>query len=331
VPSSDPFTLPCEVLLILNYRDTEEVWRRFLCVSVVSIFYLSGCCFGRISLTGFTLMPLIEISDLNDPRLHVYRNIKKTNLTRWSTQSIAEGKKLTIRLLKSDFDVASVLTSDKHVDLLTPHLRDDVPAFVVPHQLAQMLVGQTFHAGMLGCGIRKIPPTLEDLMKIERRHLIAVCCGVENLENMGGIIRAATGFGATALLLGPGCCDPFSRRALRVSMGSALNIPILEAGEELSPMLTMLRNQHRFNLIAAILYDNAMRLRDCPTEGNIAVLLGNEDAGLDVEWLELCIHRITIPMHSGTDSLNVAVASAVFLHHFAENVNTTAHKTGFRQ
>ena len=275
-----------------------------------------------------TLMPLIEISDLDDPRLDVYRNIKKTNLTRWSAQFIAEGKKLTIRLLESDFDVASVLTSDKHVDLLTPHLRDDVPAFVVPHQLAQMLVGQTFHAGMLGCGIRKIPPTLEDLMKIERRHLIAVCCGVENLENMGGIIRAAAGFGATALLLGPGCCDAFSRRALRVSMGSALNIPIIEAGEELSPMLNTLRDQHGFNLIASILDDNALRLRDCPTDGNIAVLLGNEDAGLDAKWLDLCSRRVTIPMHSGTDSLNVAVAAAVFMHHFAENINETAAVNG---
>jgi len=275
-------------------------------------------------------MPLIEISDLDDPRLDVYRHIKKTNLTRWSAQFIAEGKKLTIRLLESEFDVASVLTSDKHVDLLKPHLRNGVPAFVVPHQLAQMLVGQTFHAGMLGCGIRKIPPTLEELMQIERRHLIAVCCGVENLENMGGIIRAAAGFGATALLLGPGCCDAFSRRALRVSMGSALNIPIIEAGEELSSMLITLRDQHRFNLIASILDDNALRLRDCPTEGNVAVLLGNEDAGLDAKWLDLCSHRVTIPMHSRTDSLNVAVAAAVFMHHFAENINEAETDTDDR-
>ena len=275
-------------------------------------------------------MPLIEISDLDDPRLDVYRNIKKTNLTRWSAQFIAEGKKLTIRLLESEFGVASVLTSDKHVHLLKPHLRNDVPAFVVPHQLAQMLVGQTFHAGMLGCGIRKIPPTLEELMQIERRHLITVCCGVENLENMGGIIRTAAGFGATALLLGPACCDAFSRRALRVSMGSALNIPIIEAGKDLSQMLTTLRDQHHFNLVASILDNNALRLRDCPTEGNVAVILGNEDAGLDTEWLDLCSHRVTIPMHSGTDSLNVAVAAAVFMHHFAENINDTSTGIGDR-
>lgn len=269
------------------------------------------------------LMPLIEISDLDDPRLHVYRNIKKTNLTRWSSHFIAEGKKLTIRLLQSDFGVASILTSDKHVDLIAPHLRDDVPAYVVPHQLAQMLVGQTFHAGMLGCGIRKIPPGVDDLMKMDRRHLFVVCCGVENAENMGGIIRAAAGFGATALLLGPHCCDPFSRRALRVSMGNSLNIPIIELDEELRPTLIMLRDDHQFDLVASILDDSAIPLRECQNNSNVAILLGNEDAGLAAEWVELCDRRVTIPMHSGTDSLNVAMAAAVFLHHFADNVKTT--------
>ena len=113
-------------------------------------------------------------------------------------------------------------------------------------------------------------------------------------------------------------------------MGSALTIPIIETGEELSSMLITLRDQHHFNLVASILDDNALRLRDCPTEGNVAVLLGNEDAGLDDKWLDLCSHRVTIPMRSGTDSLNVAVAAAVFLHHFAEHINEAATGTGNR-
>jgi tRNA G18 (ribose-2'-O)-methylase SpoU len=106
-------------------------------------------------------------------------------------------------------------------------------------------------------------------------------------------------------------------------MGNSLNIPIIEVEEELGSTLTMLRDSHRFSLVASILDDDALALRDCPTDGHVAVLLGNEDAGLAAEWVELCNRRVTIPMHSGTDSLNVAVAAAVFLHHFAENVKTT--------
>jgi tRNA G18 (ribose-2'-O)-methylase SpoU len=287
---------------------------------VPSITLLSSPCPTRRSgiLIAVSVMPLIEISDLDDPRLHVYRNLKKTNQTRWSPRFIAEGKKLTIQLLHSDFEVDSVLTSEKHVELLKPHLRDGVPAFVLPHQLAQLLVGQTFHAGMLGCGFRKVPPGLDDLMATGSRQLFVVCCGVENQENLGGIIRIAAGFGATAVLTGAGCSDPFCRRALRVSMGNALRVPIIEAGTDLTTMLAHLQNQHGVELVATVLDDPAERLRDFPiSTDRVALLLGNEDSGLASEWLEMCDRRVTIPMHAGTDSLNVAVAAGIFLHHFA--------------
>lgn len=271
-----------------------------------------------ISCFGF-IMPLIEISDLDHPGLHVYRHLKKTNLTRWSSQFIAEGKKLTIQLLESDFEVVSVLTSEKHVDLLRPHLREDVPAFVLPHRLAQLLVGQTFHAGMLGCGIRKVPPAIDDLMKIKRRHLFVVCCGVENPENIGGIIRVAAAFGATAILLGTGCSDPFCRRALRVSMGNALRVPIIEAGQELKSILFRLQSEFGVDLIGTVLDEHASRLSETKLPTHTALLLGNEDAGLQAEWVDLCDHRVTIPMRSGTDSLNVTVAAGIFLHHFSDD------------
>ena len=265
-------------------------------------------------------MPLIEVNEIDDPRLHVYRHLKKTNLTRWSGQFIAEGKKLVVQLLESDFGVESVLTSEKFVDLLEPLTtgrRADVPIYVLPHRLAQMLVGQKFHAGMLGCGIRREPPPLTELASPDRRHLFVACAGTENPDNIGAIIRIAAAFGVTAVLLGAGCSDPFSRRALRVSMGNALRVPIIECGDELETRLLELKRHCNAELVASLLADDAEHLRDTTTDSSVVVLLGNEDAGLSYEFIELADRRVTIPMHSGTDSLNVSVAAGIFLHHFA--------------
>lgn len=262
-------------------------------------------------------MPLIDVHEIDDPRLHVYRHIKKTNLTRWSGQFIAEGKKLVRQLLESDFDVDSILTSARYVDLLKPLLggrRADVPVFVLPHHLAQMLVGQKFHAGMLGCGRRRPPPTLADLLHPPRRHLFVACAGTENPDNIGAIVRIAAAFGATAVLLGSGCSDPFCRRALRVSMGNALRIPILECGDQLAAQLSTLRRLSDAEIIASVLHDDAEPLRSVETRKNTVVLLGNEDAGLSAEFVTLADRRVTIPMAAGTDSLNVAVAAGIFLH-----------------
>lgn len=266
------------------------------------------------------MMPLIAVNEIDDPRLHVYRNLKKTNLTRWSGQFIAEGKKLVVQLLESDFEVESVLTSEKFVDLLRPLAtgrRSDVPIYVLPHRQAQMLVGQKFHAGMLGCGIRREPPPLTELATPDRRHLFVACAGTENPDNIGAIIRIAAAFGVTAVLLGSGCSDPFSRRALRVSMGNALRVPILECGDELVTQLLNLKQHCSPELVASLLADDAARLHDVRTDASVVVLVGNEDAGLSDEFINLADRRVTIPMHSGTDSLNVSVAAGIFLHHFA--------------
>lgn len=262
-------------------------------------------------------MPLVMIESLDDPRLDMYRHLKKTNLTRWSGQFITEGKKLTIQLLQSDWPVHSALCSDRYVDELAPFVTDRVPVYVLPHAQAQLVVGFSFHCGMLGCGFRRPEPTLAELMARPGRHLLVACPKTENPDNIGAIIRISAGFGVTAVLLGKGCANPFSRRALRVSMGNALNIPILEAGDELQDQLLDLRRNYGASLLATVLDESAEPLRQVQCPGHCVLLLGNEDAGLAPEWIELSDRRITIPMRPGTDSLNVAVAAGIFLHHFA--------------
>lgn len=262
-------------------------------------------------------MPFIELDNIDDERLHVYRHLKKTNMTRWSSQFIAEGKKLVVQLLQSDFAVQSILTSDKHVAFLEPHLPNDIPAYVLPHTLAQLLVGFSFHCGMLGCGLRKQPPSLDELMTPDRRHLLVVLPRTQDLDNMGSIIRTAAGFGATAVLTGAGSCDPFSRKALRVSMGNTLRLPVLEMCDELAPMLQQLRTDHSVELFATLLDESAELLSDVRSTGNCALLFGNEDSGLTPDWINLCDRRVTIPMHGAADSFNVSIAAGISMFHFA--------------
>lgn len=262
-------------------------------------------------------MPLIPLDALDDPRLHVYSHLKKTNQTRWSGLYITEGKKLTLQLLGSGLPVQSALVSDRHVDQVAGYADGPVPIFVLPHALCQLLVGFSFHCGMLGCGERWRQPELAELLPGRRRHLLVVCPKTENPDNIGALVRIAAGFGATALLLGSGCADPFLRRSLRVSMGNALQLPILECGAALRERLVWLRDSHGFELIATVLDPMAEPLRNVRCPQSCAILLGNEDAGLAAEWVDLATRRVTIPMNPGTDSLNVAVAAGIFLHHFA--------------
>jgi len=67
--------------------------------------------------------------------------------------------------------------------------------------------------------------------------------------------------------------------------------------------------------LAAVLADDAEPLRSVKRVPRMAVVFGSEAQGLDRITIAHCDRRVTIPMKLGTDSLNVAVAAAVFLFH----------------
>src|SRR5207247_3778507 len=114
--------------------------------------------------------------------------------------------------------------------------------------------------------------------------------------------------------LGGKCADPFSRRVLRVSMGAALQLPIVES-QDLAAELGRLSDA-KFELVAAVVDPAAEPLASAPRGQRLALLLGGDGPGLADRWVALAHRRVTIPMQLGVDSLNVAVAAAVLLYHF---------------
>ncbi|HEX2561488.1 TrmH family RNA methyltransferase [Phenylobacterium sp.] len=113
------------------------------------------------------------------------------------------------------------------------------------------------------------------------------------------------------MLLDPACCDPLYRKAIRVSVGAALTTPFgrLEPGQDLVGLL----ESQGFEPIA--LSPRAeVTLADLARPARAAVIVGPEGPGLPDQLLARC-RRVGVPMASGVDSLNVAVAAALALHH----------------
>src|SRR5690349_2688612 len=97
----------------------------------------------------------ISITDLDDPRVRPYRDLKASNLTRHGELFIAEGTKLVDRLLASDYETASVLLSEKREAEWLPRVSDEIPVYIVPESVGAQLVGFSFHVGVVACGRRK--------------------------------------------------------------------------------------------------------------------------------------------------------------------------------
>ena len=262
-------------------------------------------------------MPRVFIDDLDDPRLARYRHLKATNETRGGERFVVEGEKLVYRLLASRFPTESVLVTDRYEARHSSEVPDHVPMYVIPHERIEALVGYHFHRGVLACGGRRSWPDLAStLREAGSRATLVVCPTLDKPDNLGAILRIGDAFGVDAVLIGGSCPDALSRRVIRVSMGAALRLPV-HAFDDLIGTVRQLRSDHALELIAADAQPDAEPIGRSPRQDRLALLLGSEAFGLGADWLALADRRVTIPMRAGADSLNVAVAAGIFLHHFA--------------
>jgi tRNA G18 (ribose-2'-O)-methylase SpoU len=104
---------------------------------------------------------------------------------------------------------------------------------------------------------------------------------------------------------------------LRVSMGTALKLPIVESVDPLADLLR-LRDEWQVVPFATVLASDAEPLSRVQPPPRWALVFGEEGDGLPQEWIAACPRRVTIPMRREVDSLNVSVAAGILMHHFLE-------------
>jgi tRNA G18 (ribose-2'-O)-methylase SpoU len=256
-----------------------------------------------------------RIESLDDARVAAYRNLPDRT-RRGESLFVTEGRLVTRRLIRSDYEVESVFVAERFADEFRRLLPEEVPLYVAAESVLVGVVGFKFHLGVLGAGHRGKATTLDELMSRTGAGgpvSLVICPQVTKPENMGLIFRTASAFGVDGVLLGRGCCDPFSRRCLRLSMGGVLQVPLVQS-TDLQADLLRLREHWGLELLATVLDEQAEPLADVRWPPRAGLLFGSEFEGLGPPWLALSDRRITIPMRPGMDSLNLGVAAGIFLY-----------------
>lgn len=256
-----------------------------------------------------------RIESLNDSRLDVYRSLKTQNLQRDNNLFIAEGPTVVERVLRSGFEVRSLLISDRKFASFEDRLPSEIPVYRLRSELADSLVGFNFHCGVMASVVRRQAPSLEAWLPPKGPALVLAGDRIVDPENVGALVRIAAAFGASAVIFGRGSADAFSRRVLRVSMGNVLFLPVIEQ-VDLPQSLANLRQCHGFQICSTLLDSTAGLLSAHKFPERTVLVMGNEYDGVSLEVQKVTSSKLTIPMLNGTDSLNVAVSSAIFLHHY---------------
>jgi RNA methyltransferase, TrmH family len=149
--------------------------------------------------------------------------------------------------------------------------------------------------------------------------VVLVIDGVQDPGNVGTLIRTAHALGAAGTVVLRGTADPTSPKALRAAMGATFRHPVVAFDD---PGFIAWARKHDVTLWAAaadgVPLPRALgEERGGKREGPIAVIVGNEGAGIRPQLNAVSAQRVAIPLAQGAESLNVAVAAGILLYEVA--------------
>lgn len=262
---------------------------------------------------------MIFVEHPDDPRVAGFRDIRERDLTGREGLFVAEGE-VVLNVLTSSRSLCrprALLIDRRRLDGLADllgRLDPETPVYAASQAVLDQVAGFHLHRGMLALGEKPPATSLQQVLAgLDETAVVVLACGIGNHDNMGGIFRGAAAFGAGAVLLDDRCCDPFYRKAIRVSVGAVLRTPMAVGLDALKAVETLGAAGFR---VLAMTPAAATQLDETPRGGRVAVVLGTEGEGLPAAVLDRC-EPVGIRMSGGFDSLNVAVAGAIALHHFA--------------
>jgi tRNA G18 (ribose-2'-O)-methylase SpoU len=259
---------------------------------------------------------LQPVQDLDAPELALYRTLRRVEEHERAGVLVATNHKVIRRLLASRYTIVSALLTPAWLTKLEPQLRarpEAIHVYLADPPLLETITGYQMHQGALA--VAQIPPLpdFETLLQNSPRPLLlAAVEGIASAENLGAIVRNCAAFGVHVLIVGETCGSPFQRRAVSGSMGTIFEQPVVHVND-LAHTLTTLRARG-VRCLAAHPRADAKKLAAVDLSSDCCLLFGAEGPGLTDAALAACDDMVEIPMPSHMNSLNVAVATGVFLY-----------------
>lgn len=139
-----------------------------------------------------------------------------------------------------------------------------------------------------------------------------ICCeNISDPGNLGTILRTAEAFGLSGAILSKDCCDAYSPKVIRGSMGSVFRLSLFFSDN--LPEIFRLLNKQGMKTYGAVVSDKATPVLNVNFQKGSVIAVGNEANGLTQALINSCSQQITLPMKGKAESLNAAIAAGILM------------------
>lgn len=263
----------------------------------------------------------MEISSRKNPLIKQYRSlISDRKARRESGFFPIEGSKLCEEAIKSGAELGkNAFVTDsaiKKYPAVVSQLEKKCSIIRIPEDIAEYISDTKSPQGIF-ITVKSLDKIL-NLSTINNSANFLILENLQDMGNVGTIIRSCDAFGIDGIIMSHDCADPFSPKTVRSTMGSLFRVPVCFSDTENA--ITLLK-EGGFTVYAALLDKDAKKLGEERLIAKTAVVIGNEGNGVTEKTASLCDSSLFIPMDSA-ESLNASVAASIIAWEISKSRNS---------
>jgi TrmH family RNA methyltransferase len=236
---------------------------------------------------------------------------------------IVEGKRLCEEALSSHWTIEAAFISESFINnpfyskLKKKFSDNKITPSILNYSDFKNLAETDNPQGVLF--VMRIPSQSQSIDTLISQHKWFILLeGIRDPGNMGTIIRTADWFGIPLIISSSDSVDFFSPKVIRSSMGSIFRVDCIEI-QNLNSIITILKEK-QYSIIGTSPFAS-MNLENSVVKPPFVIVLGSEAEGISENLKSSLDTIVKINKYGESESLNVAVAAGIVIHHFSNLIN----------
>ena len=223
-----------------------------------------------------------------------------------------EGRNAVLELLKTDKNIDKILLEKGAQGSLgrifAEARKRNIRVQFVDKKALDKESAEGRHQGVIAYSTDYIYASVDEIISEKTQHgLIILCDGIEDVHNLGSIIRVAECAGANGVIIPSNNSASVTEAVVRISAGAANHIKVAKVNSVNRAIDELKKNNYWIYALEA----DGQNIYETDLSGNIALVIGGEDSGVKRLTREKCDFTISLPLKGKVNSLNASVALGI--------------------
>ncbi len=240
---------------------------------------------------------------------NIIKLISKAKYRKEQGLFVVEGLRLCTDAIRSGASVEAFICTEealqKHADSVAELENYADYSYIVPSSIFSAISDTKTPQGVI-CVVKALD-NKPQFDKINNKYVLLQ--NMQDPSNLGAVLRSADALGFSGVILTKDCCDIYSPKVCRASMGAIFRVPFIICDDECG----FVKDFNNGGISYAAVVRNGISITDFDYNENSLVCIGNEGNGLTDDLVKSCTYAVTIPMRGNAESLNAAAAAGIIM------------------